>query len=948
MKSIKNKKLHIKKINRNSKIKRGGVIFCKKLKEELEKEKLIKDNYLSERNEIIKKLNIYEKLNLIEELFDFKKTLIKLYPELFEKYKTIILKIQYIILLKSDKVIENLELRKIKIPQNGGLNLLCNKIQKDIKENNLEINKINLQIPHLKKIKEYYEDLFNEIKKFEIEISRVKVSNVEKNPKILELISEYEKICKKVQELEGRKIITNTNNNSEPKKSIANKSKLNTSTYILPVHKPLKLFQKKTRQLPVRTPIQYAKKIREIYNKDYEFPEWVIDEKLWNNFKFDKTKVYYNEGDNLEDVKLMVKKREPVNIGMEQKYNIEELEEEFGYHIGAYSNSTKDKLMPNIAIYCRATVKNPNKEKYVNAHVINLVGYAFDNENQPDYIYFKNKYTNTDNTINIAGFKRELIEKYRKMWMLACHAARDKGLKYLCLYNVGGMAFTTLLNDLIKVNQDNFFYEIFKPSFGFNTNYTDADTPLNFCNNNNIKILHKKLDLDDEKNWRIPNLLFYDSKKLVNIELENTLLVNAWDPWSLIGNGNASDNSLDGFWGRSSNMSVLGWTFTNKYLEKEESYIKISKYVRGVLSEQFENAEKIRKIYTPDYKFPEWVINEDKWNEFYFNETRVYYNEDDNDKELLNNVKLMVKEREPVNIKMNRSYNQTLLFNSFGYNVGAYSNSTKDKLMPNIAIYCRATVKNPNKEKYVNAHVINLVGYAFDNENQPDYIYFKNKYTNTDNTINIAGFKRELIEKYRKMWMLACHAARDKGLKYLYLYDVGGVEFTTLLNDLIKVNQDNFISEIFKPSFYEQESDITISPDQFCKNNNIQIFNDDLKKNFNQTDICNLIYNTNYRSRDYYISNTLLVNSWNPWSLIGNDNYYNINPSNINPSNNSLNNFWEKNSNMSVLGWTFTNKSLEMYHPYYKVLTTKFNPKKTMKKGLFKFNPFKLSSKKKK
>ena len=26
--------------------------------------------------------------------------------------------------------------------------------------------------------------------------------------------------------------------------------------------------------------------------------------------------------------------------------------------------------------------------------------------------------------------------------------------------------------------------------------------------------------------------------------------MNAWDPWSMVGNGNAGDNSLDGFFGR--------------------------------------------------------------------------------------------------------------------------------------------------------------------------------------------------------------------------------------------------------------------------------------------------------------------------------------------------------------------------------------------------------------
>ena len=41
------------------------------------------------------------------------------------------------------------------------------------------------------------------------------------------------------------------------------------------------------------------------------------------------------------------------------------------------------------------------------------------------------------------------------------------------------------------------------------------------------------------------------------------MYVNAWDPWTIIGNGNENDNSLDGYWGKSTNMSVLGWFLTN-------------------------------------------------------------------------------------------------------------------------------------------------------------------------------------------------------------------------------------------------------------------------------------------------------------------------------------------------------------------------------------------------
>ena len=60
---------------------------------------------------------------------------------------------------------------------------------------------------------------------------------------------------------------------------------------------------------------------------------------------------------------------------------------------------------------------------------------------------------------------------------------------------------------------------------------------------------------------QIPNVLFISKSTPAD-----TLYINAWDPWSIIGNGNAGDTSLDGYWGRNSNMSVLGWSMTNSKL----------------------------------------------------------------------------------------------------------------------------------------------------------------------------------------------------------------------------------------------------------------------------------------------------------------------------------------------------------------------------------------------
>jgi len=66
----------------------------------------------------------------------------------------------------------------------------------------------------------------------------------------------------------------------------------------------------------------------------------------------------------------------------------------------------------------------------------------------------------------------------------------------------------------------------------------------------------------DKKNFININEDIYDLiEKTQN--LDKVLFVNAWDPYSLVGNGNNMDNSLDGYFGRISAMSILCWSITN-------------------------------------------------------------------------------------------------------------------------------------------------------------------------------------------------------------------------------------------------------------------------------------------------------------------------------------------------------------------------------------------------
>ncbi len=120
------------------------------------------------------------------------------------------------------------------------------------------------------------------------------------------------------------------------------------------------------------------------------------------------------------------------------------MEKSFGYRYGAYSKSN----MPNIAVYCNATIKVENK--FINVHVINLIGLAFDSREQPDYIFYRNKSNN------------EIIDFYKKMWKLFYKCAKflykKEKINRVKIYNVGGGAFK---GNFFK----NFVEEVFLPSF---------------------------------------------------------------------------------------------------------------------------------------------------------------------------------------------------------------------------------------------------------------------------------------------------------------------------------------------------------------------------------------------------------------------------------------------------------------------------------------------------
>ena len=343
----------------------------------------------------------------------------------------------------------------------------------------------------------------------------------------------------------------------------------------------------KARKTAATTPLENAQTLRGIYISEYEFPNWVLDKDRWNensddkSHKFDDTIVVYDDGSDLNQVKELVEKREPVNVCihgvMQRSYKQDELEKNFGWKTGAYGKSTSEQLYPNIGIYCHARVTHGVKSKEEkDVHVMNLIGYGFDSQEQPDYQYFLNKYGGGKDSLKNLDpalkqkFKEELIQRYRKIWLKACYICKFKGLKHLWYYGVGNGNFSGLLPP-VWAGEKNFYNEIFAEAFGINptdssqlhstNDGTNLDIPINFCKTNGVDVQNLQFVSKPDDSTLIPQVLFNDKS-----DPTNTLYINAWDPWSIIGNENEAYMSLDSIWGRNSNMSVLGWSMTNSKL----------------------------------------------------------------------------------------------------------------------------------------------------------------------------------------------------------------------------------------------------------------------------------------------------------------------------------------------------------------------------------------------
>jgi len=289
-------------------------------------------------------------------------------------------------------------------------------------------------------------------------------------------------------------------------------------------------------------------------NKDTEQdckPEdWTVDDISTKDHQEQAkgVRVYYPNGESLENVKKLTHDREPVNIEMDRQfYDKDQLRRVFHYEEGAYKDSTPDVLMPNIAIFTPARIKS-NGRVIPNLNVINLIGAGFDHEDQPDHQYYLTKVES--DTVFKEGKEEEFVGRMKMMYRFAFHHAKENGLDYIQHFGVGEGAFAGKVKNTV--------IEIRKKVI------------------DELKEEYKDIKIVCDIPFYVPQHLFErHSAWEESMTNDNTLFINAWDPWSMIGNGNKADASLDGFWGSVSNMAYLGWPETNFNLKNDEAYIAV-------------------------------------------------------------------------------------------------------------------------------------------------------------------------------------------------------------------------------------------------------------------------------------------------------------------------------------------------------------------------------------
>ena len=315
-----------------------------------------------------------------------------------------------------------------------------------------------------------------------------------------------------------------------------------------------------------------TRKLYEVYNASYRPPAWALtlaslqgpERAQWHKYAA-TARVYYDAKDDLKEVVAVAEQREPVNIGMSRSYNMDALERDFGWRVSryiSYFNAT-GKLAPNIAVYTRTPISLDasvrwdlplNKLRSADVHVISVTGYAFDDRKQPDYLWFVPRFK-----AKASGFYEDLVERHRVVFAKIFKCALDRGLDTIVLSRFGLASFAELYPEqgqLWEAWAAGLDQALAMLSPAARAQIREVSMMGGTLSPEKIT----KFGIKSESYGRIPDIM--KAGPLAN-RLATTLFVNAWDPHSIVGNGNFQDASLDGYFGRWTALGFLSWPLSN-------------------------------------------------------------------------------------------------------------------------------------------------------------------------------------------------------------------------------------------------------------------------------------------------------------------------------------------------------------------------------------------------
>jgi hypothetical protein len=323
-------------------------------------------------------------------------------------------------------------------------------------------------------------------------------------------------------------------------------------------------------------PYTTAQELYYLYLPGYQPPKWALERFDPQDPRLNEVKVYSTSTRN-DAVVQCITIREPVVIADEREIK----KKYYNPYDSGYTRWFKEhkELAPNLAVYARCLMSKwartpPDKERFV--HVFNSIGYAFDNKEQEDYKYYMLP-THTEEK------KELLIKDLTNTLRLFIHCAKEKRngnqrFNDLCFCYLGGGAFKTLYN-----REKRSYFEVFSKAF---TQALQSEEPFVF---NSVTFMGQRFLTQHEQTSLLDILRPYnvnhmikeigivgDLADILDVLPKDTLYMNAWDPHSVVGNGNEADGSLDGWFGRLSDLAFLCTPATNPAMLRPEAYVQVS------------------------------------------------------------------------------------------------------------------------------------------------------------------------------------------------------------------------------------------------------------------------------------------------------------------------------------------------------------------------------------